>query len=69
MGVSYVAVKKWAYSGKIKFIKTLVASIDIPKARLNGFLESRLLRVRSLFMLESALRIRGMIWKGRSRGL
>jgi predicted site-specific integrase-resolvase len=40
-GVSYVAVKKWAYAGRIKYIKLLAGSTDIPRARSEDFLASR----------------------------
>ena len=48
-GVSYVAVKKWAYSGKIKYIKTPGGGIGIMKARSEGFWESKCQRVRLRF--------------------
>jgi len=37
-GVSYVAVKNWAYSGKIKSLKRPAVNTGILKARLKKFL-------------------------------
>jgi predicted site-specific integrase-resolvase len=43
-GVSYVAVKKWAYSGKIKYIKTPAVNTGTLRAREHQ-------KARSRFML------------------
>jgi excisionase family DNA binding protein len=37
-GVFYVAVKKWAYSGKIKYIKTLGGKYRYPESEIKRLL-------------------------------
>ena len=37
-GVSYVAVKKWAYSGKIRFIKTPGGKYRYPESEIRRLL-------------------------------
>ncbi|NHW88130.1 MAG: recombinase family protein [Archaeoglobales archaeon] len=37
-GVSYVAVKKWAYSGKIKYIKTPGGKYRYPESEIKRLL-------------------------------
>ena len=37
-GVSYVTVKKWAYSGKIKYIKTPGGKYGDPESEIKRFL-------------------------------
>ncbi|MEM1717583.1 MAG: helix-turn-helix domain-containing protein, partial [Candidatus Bathyarchaeia archaeon] len=37
-GVSYVAVKKWAYSGKIRFIKTPGGKYRFPESEVKRLL-------------------------------
>jgi len=37
-GVSYVAVKKWAYSGKIKYIRTPGGKYRYPESEIRRFL-------------------------------
>jgi putative resolvase len=48
-GVSYVTVKKWAYSGKIKYIRTPGGKYRYPESEIKRLSASRHQKARSQF--------------------
>ena len=60
-----MAVKKWAYSGKIKYIRTPGGKL---KVRSEGFLAGRCRGAGLMFMRGLAQLTGGRILRGKSRG-
>jgi len=67
LGVSYVAVKKWAYAGKIKYIKTLGGRYRYPESEIRRLLGERMPKGKVAIYARVSSADQKRISRGRSR--